>query len=98
MGLVGAVWMVTAIRLFALRAIALRPIIVTNYLGFRTGTMLPLVGREPSVWDVWILNVWLVLTCGMEFAIVGLLLRFAIRRLLAHKILTLFRKGPAELS
>ena len=50
-----------------------------NYLGFRTGLMLPLVSREPSIWDVWILNAWMVLTGTVEFALLGFLLRFAIR-------------------
>ena len=74
-GLVGAGWMVIAIRLVALRAI-----FVTNYVGLRTGMMLPNVGREITVWDGWILDCWLVLTGAIEFAVLGLLLRFAIRR------------------
>ncbi len=79
-GFAGAGWMVLAIRLFALRVISLRTVMVTNYVGFRIGMMLPLVSREPSMWDVWILNAWLVLTGAVEFALLGLLLRFAIQR------------------
>jgi hypothetical protein len=75
MGLGAAVWMMIAIRLVALRAI-----VAVDYIGFHTGITLPLVGREPSMLDVWILNTWLVLTCGVEFGLVGLLLRFAILR------------------
>jgi hypothetical protein len=80
MAFAGAAWMAVAIRLFAMRKIALRLIMVTNYLGFRTGLMLPLVSREPSIWDVWILNAWMVLTGTVEFALLGFLLRFAIRQ------------------
>ncbi len=80
MGFAGAGWMVIAIRLFALQKIALRSIMVTNYIGFRTGMMLPYLRREVSMWDVWILNAWIVLTGSIEFALVGLLLRFAIGR------------------
>ena len=74
-GFAGAGWMMIAIRLVALRAI-----LITNYIGFRTGMMLPEVGREVTLWDVWILNAWLVVTGGIEFALLGLLLRFVIRR------------------
>jgi hypothetical protein len=42
--------------------------------------MLPNVGREVTVWDGWILNSWLVVTGMIEFAALGCLLRFAIRR------------------
>jgi hypothetical protein len=74
-GLLGAGWMMIAIRLVALRAIS-----VTNYLGLRTGMMLPNIGREITVWDGWILNCWLILTCAIEFAVLGFLLRFVIRQ------------------
>ena len=74
-GLVGAAWMIVAIRLVALRAIH-----VTNYIGLRSGMMLPNVGREVTIWDGWILNSWLVVTGMIEFAALGCLLRFAIRR------------------
>jgi len=65
----------------AIRLVAFRAIVLTDYIGFRTGTMLPTVGREVGIWDVWILNAWLVLTCGVEFSLVGMLLRFVVRRL-----------------
>jgi hypothetical protein len=66
--------------MIAIRLVALRAILITNYIGFRTGMMLPEVGREVTLWDVWILNAWLVMTGGIEFALLGLLLRFVIRR------------------
>jgi hypothetical protein len=74
-GLFGAAWMLVAIRLVALRAIFL-----TNYIGLRSGMMLPNVAREVTIWDGWILNSWLVLTGMIEFAVLGCLLRFVIRR------------------
>ena len=67
--------MVLAIRLVALRAIR-----VTDYIGFRSGMMLPNVTREVTVWDGRILNSWLVFTCAIEFALLGYAVRFVIRR------------------
>jgi len=93
-GIAGAGWMVISIRLFALRMLSLRTIMATNYVGLRTGMMLPLVTREPSIWDVWILNAWLVLTGGVEFALLGLLMRFAVRRFSsALKQTSIYRQG-----
>jgi hypothetical protein len=75
-GLVGALWMVIAIHWVALRAI-----FITNYVGLRTGMMLPQIGREMPVWqDFWVFNSWLVLTSAVEWALVVFVVQFAIRR------------------
>lgn len=75
MGLAAAGWMIVALRLAALRAI-----LITNYVGLRTGMMLRTVRREPSMLDVWILNAWLVLTGALEFAFAAFLFQVALRR------------------
>jgi hypothetical protein len=67
--------MATAIRLVAIRAI-----LITNYIGWRTATFLPDVGREVTWKDAWVLNGWLMLTSGVEFALLGLLSRFVVNR------------------
>ena len=74
-GAVGAVWMVVEIKMMALRAIS-----IIDYVGFRTGMMFPTLGREPTRQDAWVLNSWLVLTSGIEFLLLGFLIRFAIVR------------------
>jgi hypothetical protein len=73
--LVGVAWMTIAIRLVAIRAI-----LVTDYIGWRTATFLPNVEREVTRKDDWVLNGWLLLTSGLEFALLGLLLRFVVNR------------------
>ncbi|MGA9303781.1 MAG: hypothetical protein WBW31_00115 [Candidatus Sulfotelmatobacter sp.] len=75
-GLAGALWMVIAIHNVAPRAIFL-----TNFVGFRTAMMIPSIGREIPVWqDVWIFNSWLILTSGVEWALIASSIRLAVRR------------------
>jgi hypothetical protein len=77
LGLLGAAWMALAIQIVAVRAVFL-----TNYIGYRTAVMLPQIGREIPLWqDVWIFNSWLVLTSAIEWALVGFVIQFAIRKL-----------------
>ena len=77
LGLLGAGWMALAIQIVAVRAI-----FFTNYIGYRTALMLPQIGREIPLWqDVWIFNSWLVLTSAIEWALVGFVIQFAIRKL-----------------
>jgi hypothetical protein len=76
-GLIGAVWMVIAIERVSLRAI-----LITDYVGLRTGMMIPQIGREIPAWqDFWIFNSWLVLTSALEWALVAFVVQFAIRKL-----------------
>ena len=76
-GLMGAAWMALAIQTVAVKAV-----FITNYVGFRTAMMLPQIGREIPLWqDVWIFNSWLVLTSGIEWALIGFVVQFAIRKL-----------------
>ena len=69
----------------AIRLVAIRAIFITDYIGWRTATLLPNVGREVSWKDAWVLNGWLVLTSGVEFALLGLLFRFAVNRFYRSK-------------
>jgi hypothetical protein len=75
-GIIGALWMVVAIN-----ALALRAIFFTNYLGLRTGMMLPSIGREIAWPDIWIFNSWLVVSSGIQWALVALGVQVAIRKL-----------------
>jgi len=73
----GAAWMALAIQIGAVRAV-----FITNYIGLRTAMMLPQIGREIPLWqDVWIFNSWLVVTSGIEWALVAFVIQFAIRKL-----------------
>jgi hypothetical protein len=75
-GLAWAVWMTIAIQRVALRAI-----FVTNYVGTRTARMLPHIGREIPVWQVWIFSSWLVANSALEWALIAFVVEFAIRRI-----------------
>jgi hypothetical protein len=65
----------------AIERVALRAIFITNYVGLRTGMMIPQIGREVPVWqDFWIFNSWLVLSSAVEWALAAFVVQSAIRR------------------
>jgi len=66
----------------AIERVSLRAIFITDYVGLRTGMMIPQIGREIPAWqDFWILNSWLILTSALEWALVAFVVQFAIRKL-----------------
>ena len=52
---------------------------ISNYPGVFAARWVQYRGIAPSAAIVWGFNIWLVLTSAIEWAVVGLLLRFVVR-------------------
>jgi hypothetical protein len=76
LGLAGAAWMT-----FVLYLGSQRLAIISNYPGFFLARWcVHYGGLAPSLWTLWMFNGLLVLTCSLEWVIVGIIARVITRR------------------
>jgi hypothetical protein len=77
LGVAGSLWMIILLRLGNLSLMR-----ITNYPGVLMAQSMEFKGIAPSPFEVLQFNIWLILISALEWIVIGMLVRTAVRRIL----------------